>query len=68
METFNTIFLLLIVTKVAVSANTDADFYAVQKRETDDNFYIFTRIGTCAVYESNRKLFFQDDGIWKIGK
>ena len=62
------IFLLLIVTKVV--ANTDADFYAVQKTKTDDNFYVFTRIRNCSVYECELldRLFFNDDGIWKIGK
>ena len=61
------IFLLLIVTKVA--AYTDGDFYAVQRSE-NDNFYVFTRIGNCSVYKSDihQSLFFQHDGIWKIGK
>ena len=60
------IFLLLIVTKVV--ANTDGDFYAVQRSENDD-FYVYTRIGNCAVYLSEilDRLFFQEDGIWKIG-
>ena len=61
------IFLLLIVTKVAASANKDADLYAIQINKYDYHIYVYTRVRNCAVYESNGKLFFQEDGIWKIG-
>ena len=59
------IFLLLIVTQVV--ANKDGNFYAVQINKYDYYNYVYTRVRNCAVYESNGKLFFQEDGIWKIG-
>ena len=62
------IFLLLIVTKVA--AYTDGDFYAVENNDKDQSYSVFTRVGNCSVYKSDihQSLFFQHDGIWKIGK
>ena len=60
--------LLLIVTKVA--AKIDGDFYAVETNDNYQSYSVFTRVGNCSVYKSDihQSLFFQHDGIWKIGK
>ena len=65
------IILLMIITKVA--ANIDADFYAVQIKQNDYSYTVFTRVGNCSVYKSDTQgiygsLFFQNDGKWNIGQ